>query len=141
MDRKIKWYLAGPMTGHPQFNYPTFYAASERLRDIGLKVYSPAEMDDEVTVAAALASPDGSADDYASEGKGTWGEFLARDVRMIADDLGGIILLPEWETSRGARLEAFVALNCGYPAYYYIDGVCVEAYYKDIMEKINEGVL
>jgi hypothetical protein len=141
MNRDIKWYLAGPMTGIPQFNYPAFYSAADRLRKIGLNVYSPAEMDDPTTVAAALASPDGSADDYDSEGKGTWGEFLARDVLLIADELGGIILLPGWEKSKGARLEAFVAINLDYPAYEYKDGVCVEVYKQTIMEKISESIL
>ena len=122
MDVSIKYYLAGPMTGRPQFNYPLFDRVATKLRDSGLDITSPAEMDDEDTRAAAMASPDGSVDDYTAEGKGTWGDFLSRDVKLIADTLGGIILLPEWETSAGARLELFVALNLGYPAYEYSPG-------------------
>ena len=141
MDTTIKWYLAGPMTGHPQFNYPLFYEVAEKLRSEGFDITSPAEMDDPTTVAAALASPDGSAEDYASDGKGTWGEFLARDVRMIADDLGGIILLPEWYTSKGARLEAFVSMNCGYPTMIYTQDGLGEVVNDYVLEKINESLL
>ena len=127
MDMSIEYYLAGPMTGRPQFNYPLFDGVANILRSGGVKVTSPAEMDNEDTRAAAMASPDGSIDDYEADGKGTWGDFLSRDVKLIADTLGGIILLPEWEQSNGARLELFVALNLGYPAYQWIDEACVKA--------------
>lgn len=39
-DRKV--YIAGPMTGLPEFNYPTFFAAEEYLRSHGAKVMNPA---------------------------------------------------------------------------------------------------
>ncbi len=42
----IKWYLAGPMTGIPQFNYPLFDSVSAELRASGYDITSPAEMDD-----------------------------------------------------------------------------------------------
>jgi hypothetical protein len=146
MDRTLKYYLAGPMTNRPQFNYPLFFSVAGRLRGWGLDIHSPAELDSPEIVEMALASETGSSDDYGNmqdngKIKDTWGDFLSRDVKLIADSLNGIILLPEWETSKGARLEAFVSLICEYPAYYYIDGVCVEATYEDIMEKINDSII
>lgn len=106
----MKVYIAGPMTGLPQFNFPAFDAAGEKLRNAGFRVVSPAELDDPVDRAAALASTDGSALSYGTGVKRTWGEFLARDVRLLADDgIDAVVVLPGWEKSRGARLETFVA--------------------------------
>jgi hypothetical protein len=106
----VKVYIAGPMTGLPQFNFPAFDAAAAELRALGYEVISPAELDDPVDRAAALASPDGSHLSYGVGVKKTWGEFLARDVKLIADGgIEDIVVLDGWHKSRGARLETFVA--------------------------------
>lgn len=107
--KRTAWYLAGPMSGIPKYNIPEFNMASLDLRRRGVKIISPAELDDPKVHAAAMASPDGR-----GETGHTWGEFLARDVKIVADKVQGIIFLPGWEKSRGARLEAFVGLLCGH---------------------------
>lgn len=109
-------YVAGPMTGIPQFNFPAFEVAAARLRAQGFEVRSPAELDDPATRAAALASPDGAPGSGATNGE-TWGDFLARDVKLIADEgIEAIRVLPGWQRSRGARLETFIARGlCGLP--------------------------
>lgn len=126
-----KYYLAGPMTGIPQFNFPLFERAAKELRDVhGLDIVSPAELDamdgDEV-VAAALASIDGSFNADGTVANKTWGDFLCRDVKLIADTCTGIVFLPGWEKSRGARLEAFVALLCRHNFARYVPGTGMEA--------------
>jgi len=104
-----KLYLAGPMTGIPQFNYPAFIEAAEDLRAKGYDIVSPAELDDPETRKAAMAAPDGAVGTGSANGE-TWGDFLARDVKIVADEVDGIVFLPGWAFSRGARLEAFVAV-------------------------------
>lgn len=104
----MKLYVAGPMTGLPQFNFPAFDAMAVSLRQAGYEVVSPAELDDPEDRAAALASPDGYMHGGHHMNK-TWGDFLARDVKLIADEgVDGIVVLPGWAGSRGARLETFV---------------------------------
>jgi hypothetical protein len=114
----MRLYIAGPMTGIPQFNYPAFEAMARSLRRADYDVVSPAEMDDPATQAAALASHDGAPGTGSANGE-TWGDFLARDVKLIADDgIEGIVVLPGWANSRGARLETFVGRAlCGIRVY------------------------
>lgn len=102
----MKHYLAGPMSGLPQFNFPAFYAGAADLRGRGYDIVSPAELDDEQTKADAMASANGNPQDA----KRTWADFLARDIKIVADQVQGIIFLEDWYKSRGARLEAFVGL-------------------------------
>ena len=113
MAKERYWYLAGPMSGIPQFNFPLFEAAAEQLRVSGYNIISPAELDDVVTRSAALRSLDGLTE-TGTVNHQTWGDFLSRDVKIIADKTKGIIFLPGWEKSRGARLEAHVAVLCGH---------------------------
>jgi hypothetical protein len=105
------------MTYIPHFNFPKFIEMAELLRWWGHDVVSPAELDSPEERAAAMASPDGHPIHYAN-GK-TWGDFLARDVKLLADsDIEGVLVLPGWEKSRGARLETFVAYAlCDKPVY------------------------
>jgi hypothetical protein len=35
-------YIAGPMSGYPEFNFPAFFAAENRLRAEGYEVFNPA---------------------------------------------------------------------------------------------------
>ena len=143
----MKIYLAGPMSGIPQFNYPAFDAASELLRGLGYDVQSPAEMDDPNIRAAALASPDGSHREFQGELERqghqpeTWGDFLARDVKVVADEVEGVILLPRWERSRGARLEVFIALQVQKPVFYLFQDQVIEADTRELMHRISTYTL
>lgn len=105
MSSREKWYIAGPMSGIPQCNIPYFDRWAAALRADGLQIVSPAELDDPKFREACLRAKDGT----LPPGE-TWGSLLARDIKLIADGVTGIILLPGWQKSRGARLEAFVGL-------------------------------
>jgi hypothetical protein len=59
-----RWYLAGPMTGIPAFNFPAFDLAAADLRAQGIDIVSPAELDDPETRRLNMASPDGRENGY-----------------------------------------------------------------------------
>jgi len=108
--KKTKAYLCGPMTGIPSFNVPEFDREAKRLRKTGeWDIVSPAELDDAETRRLAIASPDGAPGSGSSNGE-TWGDFLARDLKLIADEgIEAILTLPKWWKSEGGRIEVFTA--------------------------------
>ena len=112
-------YLCGPMTGVPQFNFPLFERVAIALRLQNFEIISPDELDDPLTRECSLKSPDGAPGSGSNNGQ-TWGDFLSRDVKIVADSCDGVALLPGWEKSKGARLEAFVGLLCKH-AFYEVD--------------------
>ncbi len=92
-------YLAGPMTGCPDWNFPAFRAATARLRTLGWEVVSPAEADEH---------------DTKKPGERPWAWYLQRDMRLLLD-CKSVLVLPGWRQSRGAQLEVHVAEALGMP--------------------------
>jgi hypothetical protein len=92
-------YIAGPMSGIEEYNYPAFREAAARLRDYGFVVVSPVELD-EAEGYDPTHSPPGF--DKPAE----YAHFLSRDVQKIVEwEVEKIVVLPGWETSGGARTE------------------------------------
>ena len=113
----MRYYIAGPMTGIAGFNVPAFDRLAAILREEGHDVVSPVELDGAESRAIIMASETGSHADLPP-GE-TWGFYLSRDVKLLADDgIQGVVCLPGWETSSGARLETFTAKALlGLPVY------------------------
>lgn len=87
-ERIRKLYIAGPMTGFPDCNYPAFHAAAEHLDALGYDVANPAE------ISAGVQAH--------------YVDYLREDLRALLD-CDGVALLPGWEFSTGARNEVNVA--------------------------------
>jgi hypothetical protein len=118
MDKNKKYYLAGPMSGVPQFNFPLFESVSEKLRERGYNIISPHELDSDQVKKAALKSVDGKLINGKVAGE-SWGKVLARDIQVVADEVHGVVFLPGWHGSRGARLEALCAILCNHEFHFW----------------------
>ncbi|WP_458368748.1 DUF4406 domain-containing protein [Pseudomonas mandelii] len=91
-DRANRLYLAGPMTGFEDFNFPAFNKMAAELRAQGYVVENPAEH----------GVVDGA----------DWADYMAYDLTRLGL-CGMIALLPDWENSKGARLEVHIAEQLG----------------------------
>lgn len=85
-------YIAGPMTGLPDFNYPAFNREAARLRAQGYQVENPAENPDPPSKS--------------------WPDYMRMAITQLVR-CDTLVLLPFWHTSRGACLEHHIALQLG----------------------------
>ena len=91
----MRLYIAGPMSGLPEWNYPAFFAAAKELRGAGYGPINPAR------VRAGVKCS-------------TWLDFMRESLKDIAA-CDGIATLPGWVSSRGASLEVDIAKRLDLP--------------------------
>lgn len=104
----MKLYLAGPMSGYKNFNFPAFMAAAAMLRGLGHEVFNPAERDLERDGPEFSKSETGSV--LEAEAKGFNRRVaITDDLMYIINEAEGIALLPGWEASKGANAELWTA--------------------------------
>lgn len=112
----MRVYLAGPMRGYPDFNFPAFHVGARRLRDLGYEVFSPAERDIAAHGENVNASATGNLDDIKDTGF-SLRDALAADTQWIALKADAVVVLPGWEESSGARAETALARALGLPVW------------------------
>lgn len=89
----MKVYIAGPITGQPNWNRTSFTAAEERLIEAGHDPVNPHKLHNGRTDLSH-------------------GEYMRTDLRALLD-CDAIHMLPGWGRSKGARVEREVAWICG----------------------------
>ena len=89
----MRVYIAGPMRGIPDFNFPAFDAAAEYWRSKGWEVISPADHDREVLARGEELN---------------MREIILWDLNQVAN-CNFVSLLPGWENSSGAAVEIALA--------------------------------
>lgn len=87
----MKLYLAGPMTGLPDLNFPRFHEEAARLRALGHEIINPAEL---------------------NPTSNDWLECMRIDIRELVM-CDGVALLEGWHQSRGATLEHDIGVRLG----------------------------
>lgn len=89
----MKYYLAGPMAGIPEYNWPLFKHVTKHLRSIGMEIYC------------------------ATESGGNPNKTYIESLKLSLIHLlkcDNILLLPDWSKSRGATLECLLAFLLRY---------------------------
>lgn len=111
----MKIYLAGPMRGIPEFNFPAFHAAAAKLRAEGHEVFNPAERDVERHggVDISKGNTEGCEKQAAKQHGFDLRVALGEDLAWICGQADAIALLPGWVDSKGARAEHATAVALG----------------------------
>lgn len=128
MSKKI--YIAGPMSGYPEWNYPSFFAAEEKLQAEGWDVKNPARKDEEMGYDDPEAKKTGDTALSIAKGVFNFREAFEWDIRQILQG-NAIYMLKGWEASPGACAEhaTAVVMKKNYPDYQIIyEGVDVGEY-------------
>lgn len=89
----MKIYLAGPMRGFLDLNFPSFHQGAKLLREAGHEVFNPAEQE-----------------------SGNIRKRMGLDLAWITSTADVVVLLPGWEDSLGAKAELATAKAIGIPA-------------------------
>lgn len=105
----MRVYLAGPMRGLPEFNFPAFFAAEEYLTAGGFDVVNPAR--DDVKNGFQWEGAAGSQEELDAIGFDFKATIL-RDLELVAS-CDAVLLLPGWEDSAGAAVEVALAKALG----------------------------
>ena len=96
-DVPRRLYLAGPMSGYAEHNFPEFNRVAALLRAEGYEVFNPAENTD-----GGVRRPRSF--------------YMRRDIPALMD-CAAIAALPNWQQSRGACLEMWIAIDLDMPIF------------------------
>lgn len=114
---RLSVYIAGPMSGKPDYNYPAFHRVAGKWRRGGWEVFNPAENHGGRTDLPLAA-------------------YFAEDLPQVcrADALA---VLPGWQDSKGASIEVSLARHLGKPIY---DAETCEPFYETTLQEAQRLV-
>lgn len=108
-------YISGPMTGKPYFNLRSFQLAEEDVHTWGMhfeEIFNPPVHDIAKYGDHILMSPTGDPG-YAVANGFNLRDTLYDDVAFITKKATHILMLRDWEDSKGARAEHALAKALG----------------------------
>ena len=103
MNPRRRIYIAGPMHGYPDNNYPAFIAAEEYLKGLGYAIENPARTAPEFQ--------------HRTPNRMELDEIIKADLEKIME-CTGMYMLNGWETSIGAMAEFHLARWLGIKIFY-----------------------
>lgn len=113
-----RYYIAGPMRGIKDFNFPAFHEAAAYLRGLGATVFNTCEIEESKCGKGFNKSETGDLKDIKHP---AW-DFrvaFAWDCEYIALQADAVVCLPGWEKSKGAQAEVAIARALGLPVLEY----------------------
>ena len=116
--RKPTIYIAGPMRGYEEYNYPAFDRCANVLIAQGWEVVNPAQLDRDA--GKPMADPLSFAPDTNYEDHEFMRKALCRDMVAICENCTAIYMMSKWENSKGAQAEWALAKAMGPDVHYEV---------------------
>ena len=112
--KRLVLYIAGPMRGYDDYNFPAFFKAEKILHKLGHVTVNPARHDKELGFNEKTDTAD---QEYLRTS-------MAWDLGQVCRS-DGVVVLAGWHKSRGARAEVAAARAVGLPVFiiHHRDGV------------------
>ena len=98
----MKIYISGPISGLPDGNFEAFREAEEAITERGHTAINPH------TDCAGFI--------------GGWSDYMRADIRAMMD-ADAVLMLPDWEKSRGAALEMQLAMQLNIHIFFSPSGI------------------
>lgn len=95
-------YISGPVTGIPEYNKPKFLLAEKMLLSYGCHTFNPVHIQWPIDPLT---------------GDDLWRYFMHFCVRAIPE-CDSLLMLPDWQNSKGAKWEHNIAQMLGLRIYY-----------------------
>ena len=99
MTQKNKIYIAGPMTGYENYNYPKFFKIESILKEKGWIVINPARITDDF----------GGQNVFLSDLNAQKTILFEQQTQLM--NCNAILLLDGWQKSVGSKIELQIALK------------------------------
>lgn len=111
----MKVYIAGPMTGYEEFNFPQFFQAERELVALGHEPLNPAWNNGDNLEQAIID---------AEESGRNWYDYMRKDLVYLSQ-ADAVVVLEGWKKSKGAQLEVHIARKLDMPILILEDGKLV----------------
>ncbi|QGJ94983.1 nucleoside deoxyribosyltransferase [Gordonia phage RedWattleHog] len=111
----MRIYIAGPVSGHADYNRPAFEEAARVVREHGHAPVVPIDL--EPVVPGQEKS---------------WNYYMRLALRALLDT-EAVLVLPGWMNSRGATIERSLALELDMPVYHSLTELvdCMTAWRRE----------
>jgi len=103
-----KVYISGPMSGITDLNFPEFEKAEIKMKSFGFEVFNPHKFEEQKTEKFLNKIKNSNDND-------SWIEYMKVDIVKMLQECEFVLALNNWERSRGATVELFLAKSLGMP--------------------------
>lgn len=109
-------YISGPISGKPYKNAEAFNKAAKQIEAWGKFTNQDLVPINPIALDLVLTPPK----DMEEGSDEIWRWYMRRDIKYLME-CDSIVLLKDWEISKGARLEVATGISLGMPIYRFND--------------------